>query len=104
MFFKSAQGGGASNKFHKAMKSCIKHVTGVTSELTSSGIRVSAADQIDQHPILNISGKIVYGGCSFEGKPRLFYHITKIFYVSQARLVLVNNADPNKLCPMYSID
>ena len=54
------------------MKSCIGHITGVTSELTPFGIYFSAADQMSQHPILNINGEIVHGGWYFEGESCLF--------------------------------
>ena len=49
----------------------------MTSELTLSGIRVSAADQMAQQPILNITGAIVRRCWSFEGGSRLFYYFTK---------------------------
>ena len=65
--------GGSIRNFHKSTKSCIGHVPGVTSVLTPSGIRVSAAYHIPQQPILNIDGEIVRGGWSFEGESRLFY-------------------------------
>ena len=32
------------------------------------------ADQIYQHPILNIAGEIVRGGWYFEGESSLFYY------------------------------
>ena len=60
--------GGASDKVHKGMKSCFVHVPAVASELKSSAIRVSAADQMAQQPILNIYGAIVRGGLFLEGE------------------------------------
>ena len=92
--FENLRNGGASYKVHKAMKSCIGHISGMNLELTPSGIPVSIADQMSQHPILNIAGAIVRGGWSFEGESRLFYYIAKILHVSQAGLVLGNHADP----------
>ena len=70
--------GGASYKVHKAMQICIERVPGVNSELTPSGILASAADQMYQHPILNISGERVHGYWSFEGESRLFNYMTNI--------------------------
>ena len=56
MFCKSTQGG-ELYKVHKEIESFIGHVPGVTSELTTSGIRVFAGDQMAQQHILNIDGQ-----------------------------------------------
>ena len=72
----------------------IGHVPGMTSELTLSGIYVSAADQMAQYPILNTTGAIVRGCWYFEGESHLFYYITKILHVSQDGIVIGNNDDP----------
>ena len=44
------------------------------------------------------------GGWYFERESHLFYHITKRLHVNQDGLLLGNNSDPTKSCPMYSID
>ena len=51
------------------MKSCIGHLSGVTSELTSSQIRFSTAYQMAQHRNINIAAEIVCRGWSFEDEP-----------------------------------
>ena len=95
MFCKSTQGG-ELYKVHKEIESFIGHVPGVTSELTTSGIRVFAGDQMAQQHILNIDGALVRGGWHFEGESCLFYHITKILHLSQDGLVLGYHSDPKK--------
>ena len=59
---KNLQKGGASYRAHKEMEICIGQLPGVTLELTPYEIRVYAANQMAQHPILNISTAIVRVG------------------------------------------
>ena len=102
--FANLRKGGASEKVHSVIKSCVGHVPGVTSDMSPSGIRVSASDEMVKHPMLNLAGAIVRGGWAFEKESRLFYYLTKRLHVSQAGLVLSDMANPTQHCPMYRID
>ena len=79
--FSNIRKGGASEKFHNGMTSCIGHVPSVNSEPKPSVIRVSASYHMDYDPIINISGQIVHVGWYFEGESRLFYYIAKILHM-----------------------
>ena len=53
-----------------------------------------------QQLILYISGAIVSGGWYFESESLLIYNVTKRLHVSQDGILLRNNSDPKKSCPM----
>ena len=101
--FENLRKGGSSDRVHKETTSCIGHVPGVTSKLTPSVRRFSAAYQMAQHPIINIAVAIVRRGWYFEGESCLFYYITKILHVIQVGLVLINYADPKNFSPCTAL-
>ena len=60
--FANLQKGGASAKVHKAIKECVGVVNGISSNMSPSGVRVGASDEMVFNPLLNLSAAIVRGG------------------------------------------
>ena len=101
--FANLRKGGAADKVSTAIEACVGKVEEVTTDMTSSGLRVASSDEMVSYPLLNVVGAIARGGWYFEGESQLFYYLTKRFHVTQGGLVLGQH-DPTKHCPMYRID
>eukprot|EP00957_Ditylum_brightwellii_P060041 4558719-Ditylum_brightwellii.AAC.1 len=96
--------GGASEKVSNTIKRCAGKVEGVTTDMTLSGIRVTATDEMVFCKKINDIVAIMRGGWYFDGESCMYYYITKQNYVSKGGLVLGNHSDPNQKVPLYHLD
>ena len=102
--FANMRKGGASEKVNGILKKCVGKVDGITADMTPSGIRVAATDEMVFCEKINDIVAIMRGGWYFDGESRMYYYVTKRCHVSKGGVVLGNHKDPNRKVPLYPLD
>jgi hypothetical protein len=101
-------GGGASTKATRILKSLIGRVTGLRDVHTVHGLRAGASDDMMLHPMANILGAIARGNWDFSGECMIFRYMLGKLHVAIPGRILAGYPNPHQevaypsLIPIWS--